>query len=147
MIPQAVQERLYPYGVRSFWYKDSAIAALVSSDSLRPEAIREAEQVVADLIAQSPDPHNAYILFHLQKLNALSPKLRHSAQGIINSLPPGVTLYGALLVDNSLVANLLNVFSATLRRQSGGRYHNRLFKDEAEAFAWLQAQRTQTAST
>jgi hypothetical protein len=83
---------------------------------------------------------------HFQNLNTLSPKLRHSAEGIINSLPPGVTLYGALLVDNSLVANLLNAFSATLRRQSKGRYHNRLFKDEAEAFAWLQAQRAQTTS-
>lgn len=146
MIPPAVHERLYPHGVRSFWYKDSAIAAFVPSGSLRPEAIEEAEQVLADLIAQSPDPRNAYILFHFQNLNALSPKLRHSAQEIINSLPPGVTLYGALLLDDSLLSNLLSVFSATLRRQAKGRYHNRLFKDEAKAFAWLQAQQAQAAS-
>lgn len=146
-IPPAAHERAYPQGVRSFWYGDTGIAGFAPTGSLSPLTISESQQALTDLIAQMPDPNNAYIVFHFQKLTSFSPRLRHTSEEVIASLQPGQTLHAAIVLKDNLITSLLSAFTLILRRQANGRFNYQLFKDEASAFAWLQAQQAKSPAS
>lgn len=137
-VPQAVQEQVHLYGTRTFWYSDTGIAGFAPTGILAPTAVEESKQLLRDLIAQMTDPRHAYIVFHFQNLNSLSPRLRQTALDIVSSLQPDQTLHAAILLKNNLMVNLMSVFTTILHRQFEDRFDYHLFKDEAAAFAWLQ---------
>ncbi len=138
ILPWAVQEKIYPYGTRIFWYGDAGVAGFVPPDKQAPSFIEESKQALRELIAQAPDPCQVYIVFHFQNLSSLSPRLRQTALDIVSALSPNQTLSAAILLQNNLMFNVITVFTATLRRQFGGRFEYSLFKDEVAALKWLQ---------
>jgi len=135
--PQIVQEKVYPFGTRTFLYEGTSIGAIVTLGKGSREYAEENQKALFDLIAQSPDPNNVYFVYHMQRLSTLSPWLRQNAARVLKDLPPQTRLHVGILLSNSLVSALMQAFLNSMGDAARKRLSYRIFQRELDAFQWL----------
>jgi hypothetical protein len=143
---QLPETLVYAHGTERYWIEDNTIAVVVFGGDMSQQGIDESNNVLLDVISEAPDPRNVYIVYHLEKFTALTPKARKVATHFFAELPANVRVHMAMILRNSLLHNLITMFLAGIRRLINDRLQYRVFHDEASAIEWLKAERAARAS-
>lgn len=140
-LPQAVT---YPHGTQRYWIEGGTIAVLVIKGAGRTE-INEAAHAVYDIIQEAGDASNVFIITHTENLQSLTPAVRQTVNDFFVGMPTNVHLTSAIILRDSLMHNLLNIFLNGLRRILKISLTYRTFRDEASAIEWLKAMQAKSA--
>ncbi|MFQ3648068.1 MAG: hypothetical protein SNJ80_14170 [Anaerolinea sp.] len=140
-LPQAIT---YPHGTQRYWIENGTIGVVVLIGAGRTE-INEAAQAVYDLIQEAPNPAHVYVITHAENLGGLTPAVRQTVSDFFAHLPSQTHLTSAIILQDSLLHNLLNIFLNGLRRLLKVDLTYRIFRDEASAIAWLKEMKAQNS--
>jgi hypothetical protein len=131
----------FEYGATRYWIEDGEVVVIYGSGNMSRDAVDKWAAIVLETVNQPPPGSTMYVLLDLtHPRQGFTPYSRTVVETMYRELPKDRVIFGAILMQDSIISQIVAALVNRLLRTREGVYQ-RMFSNREMALGWLRQMR------